>query len=58
MSAIRADVTAQLRLLDLQAVDSALAQLGQRRRTLPEAAEVERLEAELTGTSTGRLKFS
>jgi predicted nucleic acid-binding Zn-ribbon protein len=45
VSAIRADVTAQLRLLDLQAVDSALAQLGQRRRTLPEQAVLDRLTA-------------
>ena len=41
--AIRADVTAQLRLLDLQAVDSTLGRLAQQRRTLPEQAELERL---------------
>ncbi len=52
MSAIRADVTAQLRLLDLQAVDSALAQLAQRRRTLPEQAALERLNAELADLSS------
>ena len=46
MSAIRADVTAQLRLLDLQAVDSALAQLTQQRRNLPEQAALDRLAAE------------
>ena len=46
MSAIRADVTAQLRLLDLQAVDSALASLAQRRRTLPEQAVLDRLDAD------------
>ncbi len=45
MSAIRADVTAQLRLLDLQAVDSALTQLGQRRRSLPEQAALAQLAA-------------
>ena len=46
MRAIRADTTAQRRLLDLQAVDSALAQLDHRRRTLPEHAELTRLQAE------------
>jgi predicted nucleic acid-binding Zn-ribbon protein len=47
VSAIRADVTAQLRLLDLQAVDSALASLTQRRRSLPEQAALDRLTASL-----------
>jgi predicted nucleic acid-binding Zn-ribbon protein len=52
VSAIRADVTAQLRLLDLQAVDSALAQLAQRRRTLPEQTELDRLDADLANLSS------
>ena len=52
MSAIRADVTAQLRLLDLQAVDSALAQLTQRRRNLPEQAALDRLAASLADLSS------
>jgi predicted nucleic acid-binding Zn-ribbon protein len=52
VSAIRADVTAQLRLLDLQAVDSALAQLTQRRRTLPEQAALDRLNADLADVSS------
>jgi predicted nucleic acid-binding Zn-ribbon protein len=52
VSAIRADVTAQLRLLDLQAVDSALAQLAQRRRTLPEQAALDRLNADLADVSS------
>jgi predicted nucleic acid-binding Zn-ribbon protein len=52
VSAIRADVTAQLRLLDLQAVDSALAQLAQRRRTLPEQAVLDRLSADLADVSS------
>jgi len=43
---IRADVTAQLRLLDLQAVDSAIARLGEQRRTLPEQQALDRLTAE------------
>jgi len=52
VSAIRADVTAQLRLLDLQAVDSALAQLAQQRRTLPAQAALDRLGAELADLSS------
>ncbi len=40
---MKADPFAQLRLLDLQALDSALARLAHRRRTLPELTEIERL---------------
>lgn len=40
---LKADPFAQLSLLDLQGVDSALAQLSHRRAHLPEAAELERL---------------
>ena len=40
---MNASPAAQLRLLDLQAVDSALDRLAHRRRTLPELAEVEQL---------------
>jgi predicted nucleic acid-binding Zn-ribbon protein len=43
---IKADPVSQRRLLDLQAVDSTLAQLQHRRRTLPEHAELPRLRAE------------
>jgi predicted nucleic acid-binding Zn-ribbon protein len=43
---IKADPGSQLRLLDLQATDSALAQLDHRRRNLPEHAELARLKAE------------
>ena len=43
---IRADPGDQRRLLDLQAVDTAIAQLEHRRRTLPENAEIARLQAE------------
>ncbi|SEQ97972.1 zinc ribbon domain-containing protein [Microlunatus flavus] len=39
-------MTAQLRLLDLQAVDSTIARLAQQRRTLPEQATLDRLGAE------------
>jgi predicted nucleic acid-binding Zn-ribbon protein len=41
---VKADPFVQLRLLDLQALDSALDQLTHRRRTLPEIAEMERLD--------------
>lgn len=44
--AIKAEHEAQLRLLDLQAVDTALAQLQHRRKSLPEHAELAGLEAE------------
>ncbi len=37
----------QLRLLDLQEVDSTLARLAHRRRTLPELVEIERLDVRL-----------
>ena len=40
---MKADPEAQRRLLDLQAIDTALAQLAHRRRTLPEHAELDRL---------------
>jgi predicted nucleic acid-binding Zn-ribbon protein len=41
---VKADPFVQLRLLDLQALDSAIARLQHRRRTLPELAEIERLD--------------
>ena len=44
MRAIRADNGAQLRLLDLQTVDTTLAQLGHRRRTLPEHGVIAKLQ--------------
>lgn len=43
---IKADIGSQRRLLDLQTVDTALAQLEHRRRTLPEHAEMTRLNSE------------
>ncbi len=46
MRSIKADPDSQRRLLDLQTVDSALAQLQHRRRTLPEHAELARLRTE------------
>ncbi len=44
---MKADPDAQRRLLDLQAIDTALTQLAHRRRTLPEYAEIERLDGQL-----------
>jgi uncharacterized protein len=41
---VKADPFVQLRLLDLQALDSALDRLAHRRRTLPELAEIQRLD--------------
>jgi predicted nucleic acid-binding Zn-ribbon protein len=44
---LKADPADQLRLLDVQALDARLDQLAHRRKTLPELAEVERLQAEI-----------
>src|SRR4029453_9192212 len=46
MRAIRADKDAQLRLLDLQAVDTTLAQLNHRRQTLPQHAVIAKLRTD------------
>jgi uncharacterized protein len=46
MRAIRADKSVQLRLLDLQTLDTTLAQLHRRRQTLPQHAVVARLQTE------------
>ena len=46
MRAIRADRGAQLRLLDMQTLDTTIAQLNHRRQTLPQHAEIARLQAE------------
>jgi predicted nucleic acid-binding Zn-ribbon protein len=45
---VNADHAAQLRLLDLQAVDTSLAQLAHRRRTLPELAALAEREEQAT----------
>ncbi len=47
-SIVKAAPQAQLRLIDLQDLDSSLDRLAHRRRTLPELAEIERLEGRLT----------
>ena len=46
MRAIRADKGAQLRLLDVQTVDTTLAQLHHRRQTLPQHAAIAKLRTE------------
>jgi predicted nucleic acid-binding Zn-ribbon protein len=44
---VKAPAPTQLRLLDLQELDSRLDRLAQKRRTLPELADIERYEARL-----------
>ena len=51
---MKADPEAQRRLLDLQALDTALAQLAHRRRTLPEHAELDRLGREVSSLDDER----
>jgi uncharacterized protein len=53
---VKADPQAQRRLLDLQAIDTALAQLVHRRRTLPEHAEVDALARELSALEDERIR--
>jgi predicted nucleic acid-binding Zn-ribbon protein len=53
---VKADPEAQRRLLDVQAIDLALTQLAHRRRTLPEHAEVDRLNRELSTLEDQRVR--
>src|SRR2546423_7239701 len=53
---MKADPQAQRRLLDLQAIDTALAQLAHKRKTLPEYAEVDRLARELSAMEDERIR--
>jgi predicted nucleic acid-binding Zn-ribbon protein len=53
---VKADPEAQRRLLDLQAIDTALAQLAHKRRTLPEFAELNRLARELSTMEDERIR--
>jgi predicted nucleic acid-binding Zn-ribbon protein len=53
---VKADPEAQRRLLDLQAIDTALAQLDHRRRTLPEHAELDTLARELSALEDERVR--
>ncbi|QOC90935.1 zinc ribbon domain-containing protein [Micromonospora craniellae] len=53
---MKADPQVQRRLLDLQAIDTALAQLAHRRRALPERAELEALARELSSLEDERVR--
>jgi predicted nucleic acid-binding Zn-ribbon protein len=53
---VKADPEAQRRLLDLQAIDTALAQLAHKRRTLPELAELETLARQLSALEDERTR--
>jgi len=53
---VKADPEAQRRLLDLQAIDTALAQLAHRRRVLPEHAELDRLAREVSALEDERIR--
>jgi len=53
---VKADPDAQRRLLELQAIDTALAQLAYRERNLPEHAELERLRRELAALEDERVR--
>ncbi len=53
---MKASPEAQRRLLDLQAIDTALAQLAHRRRTLPELAEIDAAARELSALEDERAR--
>jgi predicted nucleic acid-binding Zn-ribbon protein len=53
---VKADPEAQRRLLDLQALDTALAQLAHKRRGLPEHAELDRLSREVAALTDERAR--
>lgn len=53
---MKADPDAQRRLLDVQAIDTSLAQLAHRRKTLPEHAELDRLARELSSLEDERVR--
>jgi hypothetical protein len=53
---VKASPQAQSRLLDLQAIDTALAQLAHRRKTLPELAEIDAAARELSALEDDRAR--
>ena len=53
---MKADPDAQRRLLDLQAIDTSLAQIAHRRKTLPELADIDRLARELSALEDERVR--
>ena len=54
---MKADPFVQLRLLELQALDSSLEQLVHKRRTLPELAQMERLDKLVDALRDGIVRF-
>jgi hypothetical protein len=53
---VKASPEAQRRLLDLQAVDTALAQLAHRRKSLPEIAEIDTVSREVSALEDERVR--
>ncbi|MEU7902210.1 C4-type zinc ribbon domain-containing protein [Actinoplanes sp. NPDC049118] len=53
---MKAAPEAQRRLLDLQAIDTALAQLAHRRKSLPELAEIDKISRELSAMEDERVR--
>ena len=53
---MKAAPEAQRRLLDLQAIDTALAQLAHRRKSLPELAEIDAVSRELSAYEDERVR--
>ena len=53
---MKASPDAQRRLLDLQAIDIALAQLAHRRRSLPELAEIETISRQISALEDERVR--
>jgi predicted nucleic acid-binding Zn-ribbon protein len=53
---VKAAPEAQRRLLDLQSVDTALAQLAHKRKTLPELAEIETVAREISALQDERVR--
>jgi predicted nucleic acid-binding Zn-ribbon protein len=53
---VKADPEAQRRLLDVQAIDTALAQLAHKRKNLPELAQLDKLAREISARSDERVR--
>jgi predicted nucleic acid-binding Zn-ribbon protein len=53
---VKASPEAQRRLLDMQAIDTALAQLAHRRRTLPELAQIDDISREISAQEDERIR--
>lgn len=53
---MKASPEAQRRLLDLQAIDTTLAQLAHRRKSLPELAEIDAVARELSGLEDDKIR--